>query len=64
LLRIDLAKVTYVSLSAMGAILMARAAVARPHTDVDIASAPRTLWDLVGSFDRARASSEPAAEAA
>ncbi|MCZ2849807.1 STAS domain-containing protein [Modestobacter sp. VKM Ac-2978] len=59
-LRIDLADVTYLSLSAMGAILSARFRAVRAHTDVVLSDAPRTLRKLMEIVDEDGLCSEPA----
>lgn len=46
-LHIDLAKITYLSLSAMGAILAAHDEAARSRTDVVVIDPPRTLRKLM-----------------
>ncbi|MCZ2812021.1 STAS domain-containing protein [Modestobacter sp. VKM Ac-2979] len=62
-LRIDLSGATYLSLSAMGVILAARARAVRAHTDVVVADAPRALRKLMDSIDEDGIVNEPAAVA-
>jgi anti-sigma B factor antagonist len=63
-LHIDLAEVTYLSLSAMGAILAARDRAVRAHTDVVIPDPPRALRKLMDFVDPDDLSTEPTATVA
>lgn len=58
-LRIDLAGVTYLSLSAMGAILATRDRAVRAGTAVVMPDPPRTLRKLVAVVDQVGTPSEP-----
>ncbi|CCH88521.1 antisigma-factor antagonist [Modestobacter italicus] len=63
-LRIDLTEIPYLSLSAMGAILAARARAARAHTDVVIPDPPRVLRKFMDLVDPDGNSSKPTAAVA
>jgi anti-anti-sigma factor len=58
-LRIDLAEVTYLSLSAMGVILAARDRAVRAQTHVIVFDAPRALHKFMDLIDPAGISSKP-----